>query len=249
MWRRRLSLTVVLLVGAGGTSRASVEGGRDGRREPIEEPAPPEGDEAPGPEAPRSEEPAPPEAASGPGLDEAWTQVPDRTSLPTLPLGGPRNFVYLGVQSPSNSDGAMSVEVRTTFGKIGISLRGTSFFELADRKLDRYEHLEVWSLGAVWRLPPAATFVLALELGATAVNDTRGPDRGGVTAALRVWRPLVGELAMIGTARVSYFMPDVTEGELLAGLQLSILQIGYRLVDFELAPSMQGPEVGVVMAF
>jgi hypothetical protein len=70
-----------------------------------------------------------------------------------------------------------------------------------------------------------------------------------VTAALRMWQPLVGELAMIGSARLSYLTPDVTEGELLAGVQLSIMQIGYRVVDFELAPPMYGPEVGLVMAF
>ena len=172
-----------------------------------------------------------------------------RCIVPTLPLGGPQNYIYLGVQSPSNSGGAMTGEVRMTFGKVGISLRGTSFFELVDRKLDRYEHLEVWSLGLVWRVPPGAAFGLSLELGATAATDTRGPSRGGVTAALSMWRPLVGELAMMGSARLSYFTPDVTEGELLAGVQLSILQIGYRIVDFELAPPMYGPEVGLVMEF
>jgi len=247
MWRTRLSLAMLLLVGAGGSSRASVEGGNDGLREALPEEAPKqEGEPAPEPEAPK---PAPPPTESSAGLDEGWRKVPDRDRSPTLPRGGPRNYIYLGVESPTNSDGAMTGEVRTTFGSVGISLRGTSFFELVDRKLNRYEHLDLWSLGLVWRFPPGVPFNLSLELGATALNDTRGPSRGGVTAALRVWHPLVGELAMMGSARLSYFTPDVTEGELLAGLQLSIMQIGYRIVDFELAPPMCGPEVGLVMAF
>jgi hypothetical protein len=247
MWRRRLSLAVLLLVGAGGISRASVEGGSDGLREELPEDAPKqEGETAPEPEAPK---PAPPPSESSTGLQEGWTKVPDRDRLPTLPRGGPRNYIYLGVESPSNSDGAMTVEVRRTFGSVGISVRATSFFELVDRKLNRYEHLDLCSLGLVWRFPPGAPFNLSLELGATALNDTRGPSRGGVTAALSMWHPLVGELAMMGSGRLSYLAPDVTEGELLVGVQLSIMQIGYRIVDFELAPPMYGPEVGLVMVF
>jgi hypothetical protein len=238
---------MLLLVGAGGISRASVEGGNDGLREELPEDAPEqEGEPAPEPESPK---PVPPPSEPGAGLYDGWKKVPDRDRSPALPRGGPRHYIYLGVESPSNSDGAMTAEVRTTFGSVGISLRATRFFELVDRKLDRYEHLDVWSLGLVWRFPPGAPFNLSFELGATALNDTRGPDRGGVTAALRMWQPLVGELAMMGSARLSYLTPDVTEGELIAGMQLSILQIGYRIVDFELAPPMYGPEVGVMMAF
>ena len=71
----------------------------------------------------------------------------------------------------------------------------------------------------------------------------------GLGRSGRVMRPLAGELAMMGSARLSCFAPDLTASELLAGVQLSILQIAYRVVDFELAPTMHGPEVGIVLAF
>jgi len=253
MWRTRLTLAAWVLVAVGSSAQAAsvaevphrlsgAEGAEDGKHGDPD----PEAEVEPEPASPT---PAPASRSICCSGDTEVISVPvyDRSPLP--PRGHFRAYLYLGGQSPSHSDGAMTVEARTTYKSLGLGVRATSYFEQLDPKLNTYEHLDVWSLVLLWRTDDVERFNVWLEVGVTGVNDQRGQNTGGLTAGLSWRRPLLGEVSMVGGARLSLFERGVTAGELHAGVKLAILQIAYRIVDLDLGPPLSGPEVGVALTF
>jgi hypothetical protein len=157
--------------------------------------------------------------------------------------------LYLGVQSVHDSDGSLTAEARATFDDFGLGARETSFFEQQHTLDPEMVHLDVWWLGALWRVDHSEKFNVWAELGFTGLNDQAGLTMSGVGAGLHLWRHLAGAMAVVGGARASWFQHDVHSTELFAGLQLTYVQFGWRLVDFDVGPPLWGPELGLNVMF
>ncbi len=162
--------------------------------------------------------------------------------------GGVSTELYFGAQSVVNSDGATTIEARALYDDFGLGVRASSFYE-QQQDMNHYLHLDVWWLGGFWRMDHADNFNVWLELGFTGLNDRAGLSMSGVSGGLHAARYLVGAFSAVGGARFSWFQHDVHAGELFAGLQVSIMQITYRIVDFDIGPPLYGPEVGVALTF
>jgi hypothetical protein len=246
MWRRRLTWSGVLLVAICGNAHAGVLAEvHHGLEVAAGQEDHQKGDEPPEPKP----EPAPTESCCTIRSDATYGYAYATVPSPVQNGGGVRTELYLGGQSVSHSDGAVTAEARASFAKFGVGVRGTSYFEQDDPKLNTYLHLDVWWLGLFWRLDQGENFNVWLELGATGLSDQQGLTMSGVGAGIRGARALVGALALVGGARYSWLQHDVHAGELFAGVQVSIMQIAYRIVDFDVGPPLRGPEVGVALTF
>jgi hypothetical protein len=157
--------------------------------------------------------------------------------------------LYVGAQSVHDSDGAMTAEARATFDDFGVGVRGTSFYEKQHTLEPRTVHLDMWWVGGMWRVDHGEKFNVWLELGFTGLDDQTGFTMSGAGAGVHLWRHLGGALAVVGGARASWFQYDVHSSELFAGVQLTYLQLGWRLVDFDIGPPLYGPEFGLNVMF
>jgi hypothetical protein len=157
--------------------------------------------------------------------------------------------VYVGAQSVHDSDGSLTAEARATFDGFGLGARETSFFERQHTLDPETVHLDVWWLGALWRVDHGEKFNVWLEAGFTGLSDQAGLTMSGVGAGLHLWRHLGGAMAVVGAARASWFQHDVHSTELFAGVQVTYLQFGWRVVDFDVGPPLYGPEFGLNVVF
>jgi hypothetical protein len=157
--------------------------------------------------------------------------------------------LYFGAQSVANSDGAMTVEARATYDDFGLGVRDTSFFEQVDAKKNQYLRLDVWWLGGLWRFDHDEKSSIWLELGVSGLNGADQLSMTGVAAGLHFTRRAAGQLALTGGGRYFWFEHDVAAAEVYGGVQLSVLQITYRLLDFNVGPPLHGPEVGMLLVF
>jgi hypothetical protein len=166
---------------------------------------------------------------------------------PQAPLPGTRTEVYAGVQSVDGSDGSLTLEVRAIHDDFEVGVRGTSFYERAGA--DEYLHLDLWWLGGGVRVTHTDRTELWAELGLAGINNNDELSMTGWAGGGRLTHRLDGELAVEATVRHFSLEDDVTATEAAVGLHVAVLRLSYRVVDFNVGPPLQGPEVGVALRF
>jgi hypothetical protein len=160
-----------------------------------------------------------------------------------------RSELYVGAQSVENSDGAMTVEARALYRDFGLGVRGTSYVEQEDARENTYVRLDMWWLGGLYRLDQSEKWSVWAELGATGLHTSTNTSMNGLSAGLQFRHWLVGALSLNASGRYFAYQYDVQAVELFAAVQVSLLQFGYRFVDFNVGPPLRGPEVGLAFSF
>ncbi len=169
---------------------------------------------------------------------------------PPAPSDGVSSEFYLGGQSVEDSDGAVTFEVRATYADFGLGVRGTTFYEQVKGTREKeYLHLDMWWVGGLWRVDHNEKSSLWLELGLAGLDNNDRLTMTGAAVGFHAQRWLGGAIAVTGGARRFWFEDDVAANELFAGVQASVLQVSYRIVDFNVGPPLHGPEVGILLTF
>jgi hypothetical protein len=157
---------------------------------------------------------------------------------------------YAGIQSVEGSDGGMTMELAVTYHDFGIALRGTGFYETVGSG-DGQQHvqLDLGTMGAVYRVYNQDLLQVWLEGGLGGVSATGDIHVWGLFGGVKLTRKLGGDLAMAGELRHFRLEDDITANEARASMQISLLRVSYRVVDFNVGPALMGPEVGVALTF
>jgi hypothetical protein len=169
--------------------------------------------------------------------------------VPPPTRGDTRSLFYLGVQSVKDSDGSLSAEARAWYGDLGLGVRGTSYFEQPENRELALVRLDVWHLGASYRLAHDEDFAVWLEAGVSGLDTSREAHLLGGTLGLLLEHDLPGSFGFRGALRRSWYQHDVAASELVAGVTVEFLQVGYRHVELDVGPPLAGPELGVVLTF
>jgi hypothetical protein len=155
--------------------------------------------------------------------------------------------LYGGLQRVSDSDGALSADLRLTFDELGVGARITTFFE-RNGPSEEWLTLHLWGVTGSVFIVDRPDLRVMLEGGLSGLDTAPNISLLGPGGGASVRAPLMGQIAAFGDGRFSYF----TEGslrviELAAGVDLGPVRLGYRAVDFSVGPTLHGPEVGLCL--
>lgn len=156
--------------------------------------------------------------------------------------------LYLGAQSVADSDGAFSLEAAAAYADFGLTVRYSSFFE-AQPATDSFLRLDVWNVVGGWRIAGDGPVAAWIEGGLAGLATVAQVSQFGVIAGLRLERRLGGALAAAAEGRRLFLEDGVRAIDLRAALRLSILQLSYRWLDFDVGPPLRGPEIGLAFSF
>jgi hypothetical protein len=166
---------------------------------------------------------------------------------PPQPPGPMESELYAGVQSVEGSDGSVTLEMRSSWKDFGIGVRGSSWYEQTGR--EQYVHLDLWSIGGQWRVDHEGKLSVWAEIGFAGINNNDDVSLSGLTAGLHMTRKLDGQLSISAAARRFFLQHDIAANEVHVGLHLAILELSYRVMDFNVGPPLHGPEVGLAFMF
>jgi hypothetical protein len=168
------------------------------------------------------------------------------------PPGGTRPGTldaYVGVQSVKDSNGSLSVELRASHGDFAIVGHDTSFWEEPGPGAMETIRLDLWALGAGYRLVNKGDTTIWGEASLAGVNTVPDLQVFGAALGARLEHRIAGEIGVTAGARQYLFEHGIRATELQVGLQISVLRVSYRLVDFNVGPPLSGPEVGIGISF
>jgi hypothetical protein len=192
-------------------------------------------------------------------LDGDWSAAPTNPALYVPSYGTPPPssganmdvFFYAGAQSVVDSGGSLTMEIRATHDRLGLGLRGSTYFE---KQMDGSNlRLDLGTLAGQYKLIRDDRFTAWLELGGAYVSTVDDISLVGAVAGLRLEGTVSGHGASeVGAqvgGRFSYLTNDVRAIEMTASVKLSVLLFSYRYLEFNIGPPLHGPEVGVAFTF
>src|SRR5262249_28119407 len=144
----------------------------------------------------------------------------------------------LGVTKVKDSDGAVFGSLRLTAGRYSLSGSDSAYFESGAEPLE----LHVWDARGGVRFQPAPATSVWLTAGAGGAH-AKHLALSGVVAPLEMRHQFHRMFAIEAGARGFLFQDHVSAWEARAGLSVSLFQIGYRVLDFNTGPPLQGPEI------
>jgi hypothetical protein len=267
MWRRRLTIAAVALAAAAGTSAGTARVAHAGALAAVErgiaKAAGDDGKSGSGGSGSDRSDTSHDESKSSsswtdwsccssrPGATMGYAYASEPSSvLPTS--GGVHSELYVGAQSVTSSDASMTLELRASYEDFGVGVRGTTFFEQAEVPMNKPAHLlrlDLWWVGGSYRLDHDENSSVWVELGFTGLNSDDRVSLSGGELGVRASHRLGGLIVANVGARHFELQDDVGANEVFGGLQASILQVTYRVVDFNVGPPLYGPEVGLAFSF
>jgi hypothetical protein len=160
--------------------------------------------------------------------------------------------LYLGLQSVDDSNGALSVALRSSYGDLGIEIDDIRYYErIQTPQGSDYLHLDVWTMGLAHRAmvggPEERTAVWVKGGLAGASSDDLSIF--GAMLGAELAHNLGGSVGFEASARLFAYQDRIRALELRAGAAASILRVSYRVLWFNVGPPLQGPEVGVSLSF
>jgi len=160
------------------------------------------------------------------------------------------SLIYVGAQAVEDSDGAFTVEARASYEDFALGARATSYYERRPGVKDaQYIHVDMWWLGGAWRLAHDADFSAWLEAGLAGVDNDGVMSLTGGALGFVLEKDLPGQLGARAAVRRFWFEDDINANEAFAAVTLSLLQVSYRVMDFNVGPALHGPEVGLILFF
>lgn len=154
---------------------------------------------------------------------------------------------YAGAQKVYDSDGSLSAELAFNEGRFRLGGSISRYFE---RQPDR-DALTL-TLGALYvgfRIDDGGPTRAYLEFGAVGARTHNDPvmdsSVGGLLGGALMEHRVSRGLTVLAEAQVMGFEHDVRAGALRAGVRHGHLQASLRYVDFNVGPSLFGPEVGL----
>lgn len=160
--------------------------------------------------------------------------------------------LYLGLQSVDESNGALTGSLRSSYGDLGVEIDDIRYYERQSTPQGPdYLSLDVWSLSVAYRAAatgPENRTAVWLKGGLAGANSDGLAILGFVVGA-EVAHNLGNSVGLEGSARVFSYQDRIRALELRAGVAASIMRVSYRVLDFNVGPPLQGPEVGVSLSF
>jgi len=181
---------------------------------------------------------------------------------PLQPGSKPRFDLYLGLQSVADSDYSGSFHARGRVGWFGFEGGLTSFFERTakpgsndDTELLR---LHLWHMSSIVRIagpdedgppgdrPSGPELTAAIGLaGMSSVDLNLLALRLGLDARI----PINERVGIFGSAAMYTFEDEVSAREGRVGVNISMVQLSYRVTNFNTGPALHGPEIGAQWRF
>jgi hypothetical protein len=163
-----------------------------------------------------------------------------------------RVHAYGGLQAVQDSDRSYSGEAHVTFGPVGFAGHILAFREPPEAGSMLTTRLDLFTLGLELKVfsDDDERTQLWFEGDYAGVSATTGIYLHGLAGGARLQRNLGGLFAVFVAAR-GYLFPatDIKAGELQAGVQVTVLRLSYRVVDFDVGPPLGGPEAGLAFSF
>ena len=158
--------------------------------------------------------------------------------------------VYAGVARVEGSDGALSVDLHLRSNRVSIGGRYSHYWEGPSMYYPQGSAMGLWDADLGFDLLQDAQGSLTLEAGLAGVAFTpeAASSIGGMVGARAVYWPSKW-IALLADARTYLLDDDIRANALSAGVQLSFLRLGYRLLDFNVGPPLHGPEIGAAVRF
>lgn len=166
-------------------------------------------------------------------------------------LGKPEIDLGFAIHSVENSDGAAVMSLRVSQGGFGIGLDDTSYFEelpMADGSVGHIR-MDLWSINLAGRIAYTERTELWLTGGVAGAHSTEFEALHGPVVGMAIDHHVGGAVSLQGSARLFFLEDDVDAREYRAGVKASIVTLGYRQLQFNVGPPLQGPEVGVQLSF
>lgn len=171
------------------------------------------------------------------------------------PSGSPGDTqldLYIGVQRVQNSDGAAVMAARAAYGRFGLEIADTSFYERVMTRDGRETlSLHAWTLaGQVRVIEPDDDEAVTLWVTAGLAGlSSDGLSLLGGVAGVRGTYLLTRHVNLETQIRLLLYQDDINGVELRTGVKVSLLSLSYRVTKFSTGPSLQGPEVGLGFSF
>jgi hypothetical protein len=162
------------------------------------------------------------------------------------PPSGVHAYLYLAGQSVVDSDGSLTMEMRGWYEDFGLGVRQTSFFEKGGPE---YLRLDLWSVAGHYRVLAGDDNELWIEAGLGGFRTIDDLTMWGGQGGVRLEHAFNGTLGITAEGRMYLLENNVRASEWRAAFHVSILQLAYRIVDFNVGPPLHGPEVGIGFTF
>jgi hypothetical protein len=166
-------------------------------------------------------------------------------------LGKPEIDLGFALHSVDDSDGAAVVSLRVSHGGFGIGVDDISYFEdlpLPDGTTGHIR-MDLWTINMAGRIAYSDQTELWLTGGIAGARSTEFESLLGPVVGLAIDHHLGGAVSLQGSARLFFLEEDIDAREYRAGIKASVLTVGYRHLEFNVGPPLQGPEVGVQLSF
>ncbi len=159
--------------------------------------------------------------------------------------------VYFGLAAVEDSDGAMAMSLRASYGDLGLEIADTKYFERDERMPSDYLTMDVWTLGFAYRAVAAgADERTAIWLkGGLAGASSYGLSVLGAVGGAELAHNVSSTLGLHSSARLFAYQDGIRGVELRTGFAASIVRVSYRVLKFNVGPALRGPEVGVSLSF
>lgn len=168
--------------------------------------------------------------------------------LPNVRLTPVTFDLYGGAQKVVESDKAFGGAARVRFGNFGIGGELTRYQEPSALPEMGVLTLHTWSVTASYKIKIGPRVAIEPEAGGAGLRfagDGMPPlVEGGVVAGLRLRVGIADGTALFGVPRVYAFDGGNGAIEGRAGIAVGPLELSYRYLKYEDAPSLEGPEVG-----
>lgn len=164
------------------------------------------------------------------------------------PVPPTRLMLAVGLQSVEGSDGAARGGLHISKGGLGLSASMARYFERGPA-MGGAIFMDVWSVAAAGRLLHAGGSELWLHGGLGGTGSTEFEPLMGPVIGAALVHPLGGNLGLRGSVRHYVLEQDTRASEASAGIGVSFLSVGYRVLRFNVGPVLHGPEFDLTLRF
>jgi len=162
------------------------------------------------------------------------------------PSGNVDSDFQLGLQILRDSDAAVTGEARFAYGTFVLSVASATYMETLPN--DDLLTLSTWRGTAGYRMVTPGMGSLSFEAGPTGTYAD-GVNLIGLVAGVSARGAIRNLLGVDAAARAYAYTDDVSALEVSAGVRLSVIRLGYRVMKFNVGPPLHGPEFGMAFSF